>query len=79
MSPAERLNTVHRLRLLRNTTGELSAHTGIQLRNNGFTKKTPFMALCIYSEFSREVAARTGDNLDELLDEYQKESFVLYQ
>lgn len=70
MSPAERLNTVHRLRLLRNTTGELSAHTGIQLRNNGFTKKPPFMALCIYSEFSREVAARTGDNLDELLEAY---------
>ena len=39
MPYAERLNVIHRLRLLRNTTGELSAHTGIQLRNNTFSKK----------------------------------------
>lgn len=39
MPYADRLNVIHRLRLLRNTTGELSAHTGIQLRNNSFSKK----------------------------------------
>ena len=66
MPYADRLNVIHRLRLLRNTTGELSAHTGIQLRNNSFSKKTPFIARCIYSEFGREAQERIGVNLDEL-------------
>lgn len=70
MPYAERLNTIHRLRLLRNTTGELSAHTGIQLRNNSFSKKAPFVTRSIYSEFSREVRERTDADLDELLASY---------
>ncbi len=74
MPYAERLNTIHRLRLLRNTTGELSAHTGIQLRNNSFSKKAPFIARSIYSEFSREVWERTNTDLDELLANYHKAS-----
>lgn len=74
MPYAERLNVIHRLRLLRNTTGELSAHTGIQLRNNSFSKKTPFIARCIYSEFGREVQERTGADLDELMRDYDAAS-----
>lgn len=74
MSYAERLNTIHRLRLLRNTTGELSAHTGIQLRNNSFSKKAPFIARCIYSEFCREVQEQTDIDLDELLASYYEAS-----
>lgn len=74
MSYAERLNAIHRLRLLRNTTGELSAHTGIQLRNNSFSKKAPFIVRCIYSEFSREVWERTDSDLDELLTKYHEAS-----
>lgn len=70
MSHADRLNAIHRLRLLRNTTGELSAHTDIQLRNNSFNKKAPFIARCIYSEFCREARERTGANLDELMNDY---------
>lgn len=70
MTYADRLNSIHRLRLLRNTTGELSAHTGIQLRNNSFSKKAPFMARCIYSEFCREVRERTNADLDELMTDY---------
>ena len=70
LSCAERLNTVLRLRLLRNTTGELSAHTGIELRNNSFSKKAPFIAKCIHSEFSRETEQRTGFTLDDLLSAY---------
>lgn len=70
MSCADRLNAIHRLRLLRNTTGEMSAHTGIQLRNNSFNKKAPFIARCIYSEFCREVRERTNADLDELMTDY---------
>ena len=70
MSYADRLNAIHRLRLLRNTTGELSAHTGIQLRNNSFSKKAPFMARCIYSEFCREAYERTHADLEELISRY---------
>lgn len=70
MSYADRLNAIHRLRLLRNTTGEMSAHTGIQLRNNSFNKKAPFIARCIYSEFCREVRERTNADLDELMTDY---------
>lgn len=70
MTYADRLNVIHRLRLLRNTTGELSAHTGIQLRNNSFNKKAPFIARCIYSEFYREVRERTNADLDELMADY---------
>ena len=70
MSYADRLNAIHRLRLLRNTTGELSAHTGIQLRNNSFSKKAPFMARCIYSEFCREAYERTHADLEELMSRY---------
>lgn len=70
MSYADRLNAIHRLRLLRNTTGELSAHTGIQLRNNSFSKKAPFMARCIYSEFCREAHERTHTDLEELMTRY---------
>ena len=70
MTYADRLNTIHRLRLLRNTTGELSAHTGIQLRNNSFSKKAPFITRCIYSEFCREAQERTSTNLDELMNDY---------
>lgn len=70
LSYAERLNTLHRLRLLRNTTGELSAHTGIQLRNNSFNRKAPFIARSMYSEFCREARERTGIELDELLTHY---------
>lgn len=73
-SYAERLNTTMRLRLIRNTTGELSALTGIELRNNSFNKKAPFIAKCIYSEFSRETAQRTGLELDDLLAEYRAAS-----
>lgn len=69
-SYAERLNTVTRLRLIRNTTGELSALTGIELRNNSFSKKAPFIAQCIYSEFSRETFKRIGLELDDLLADY---------
>ncbi len=71
---AERLNAIHRLRLLRNTTGELSVHTGIQLRNNSFSRKAPFIARCIYSEFCREVQERTGDDLGELMTAYDAAS-----
>lgn len=71
---ADRLNAVHRLRLLRNTTGEISACTGIQLRNNSFSKKAPFIARCIYSEFCREVDERTGEDLDELMIDYHATS-----
>ena len=70
MTYADRLNAIHRLRLLRNTTGELSAHTGIQLRNNSFSKKAPFIARCIYSEFCRETQERTNTDLDELMNDY---------
>ncbi len=70
MTYADRLNAIHRLRLLRNTTGELSAHTGIQLRNNSFSKKAPFITRCIYSEFCREAQERTSTNLDELMNDY---------
>lgn len=70
MSYSDRLNAIHRLRLLRNTTGELSAHTGIQLRNNSFNKKAPFIARCIYSEFCREVRERASTDLDELMTDY---------
>lgn len=70
MSCADQLNAIHRLRLLRNTTGELSALTGIQLRNNNFNKKTSFIARCIYSEFCREVQERTHTDLDELMANY---------
>lgn len=70
MTYADRLNAIHRLRLLRNTTGELSAHTGIQLRNNSFSKKAPFIARCIYSEFCREAQERTNRDLDELMNDY---------
>ena len=70
MSCADRLNAIHRLRLLRNTTGELSAHTGIQLRNNSFSKKAPFIARCIYSEFCREVHERTHADLEDLMNRY---------
>lgn len=70
MSYAERLNTILSLRLLRNTTEELSAHTGIQLRNNNFNKKAPFITRCIYSEFCREAKERTGLDLEELLAYY---------
>lgn len=70
MTYADRLNAIHRLRLLRNTTGELSAHTGIQLRNNSFSKKAPFIARCIYSEFCRETWERTNTDLDELMTDY---------
>ena len=71
---AERLNAVMRLRLLRNTTGELSSHTGIELRNNSFSKKAPFIAKCIHSEFSRETEQRTGRRLDDLLADYRAAS-----
>ena len=74
LSCAERLNTVLRLRLLRNTIGELSAHTGIELRNNSFSKKAPFIAKCIHSEFSRETEERTGLALDDLLAAYRTAS-----
>ena len=74
VSYTERLNTAMRLRLIRNTTGELSALTGIELRNNSFSKKAPFIAKCIYSEFSRETAQRTGLELDDLLTEYRAAS-----
>ena len=74
LSCAERLNTVLRLRLLRNTIGELSAHTGIELRNNSFSKKAPFIAKCIHSEFSRETEQRTGLALDDLLAAYRTAS-----
>lgn len=74
ISYAERLNTMMRLRLLRNTTGELSAYTNIELRNNSFSKKAPFIAKCIYSEFSRETLQRTGRELDDLLSEYRTAS-----
>lgn len=74
MSYAERLNTIHRLRLMRNTTGEMSAHTGIQLRDNSFSKKAPFIARCIYSEFSREVRERTMIDLDALMTDYEAAS-----
>lgn len=70
MTYADRLNAIHRLRLLRNTTGELSAHTGIQLRNNSFSKKSSFIARCIYSEFCREAQERTNRDLDELMNDY---------
>lgn len=70
MSCAEKLNTIHRLRLFRNTTGELSAHTGIQLRNNSFSKKSAFITRCIYSEFNREVQERIGEDLDGILINY---------
>lgn len=70
MSYADRLNAIHRLRLLRNTTGELSAHTGIQLRNNSFSKKAPFIVRCIYSEFCREARERTRTDLDDLMNRY---------
>lgn len=70
MSCADRLNAIHRLRLLRNTTGELSVHTGIQLRNNSFSKKAPFIARCIYSEFCREVHERTHADLEDLMNRY---------
>lgn len=70
LSYAERLNAIHRLRLLRNTTGELSVYTGIQLRNNSFSKKAPFIARCIYSEFCREARERTHVELDELMSDY---------
>lgn len=73
-SYAERLNTVMRLRLIRNTTGELSALTGIELRNNNFSKKAPFIARCIYSEFSRETFKRIGLELDDLLADYRAAS-----
>jgi len=68
------LNTILRLRLLRNTTKELSEHTGIQLQNNSFKKKTKFIARCIYSEFCREVQERININLDLLLSDYKKAS-----
>lgn len=74
ISYAEQLNTAMRLRLIRNTTGELSALTGIELRNNSFSKKAPFIAKCIYSEFSRETVQRTGSELDDLLADYQAAS-----
>ena len=74
LSCAERLNTVLRLRLLRNTTGELSAHTGIELRNNSFSKKATFITKCIHSEFSRETELRTGLTLDDLLAAYRTAS-----
>lgn len=74
VSYTERLNTIMRLRLIRNTTGELSALTGIELRNNSFSKKAPFIAKCIYSEFSRETVRRTGWELDDLLTEYRAAS-----
>lgn len=74
ISYAERLNTAMRLRLIRNTTGELSALTGIELRNNSFSKKAPFIAKCIYSEFNRETVRRTGLELDDLLAEYRAAS-----
>ena len=74
MSFAEKLNTIHRLRLLRNTTGELSAYTEIQLQNNSFSKKNSFITRCIYSEFSRDVQQRIGANLDEILMNYYKAS-----
>ena len=47
LSFAERLNRIHNLRLMRNTTDELSAHTGIQLGNNSFSRKSPFITRCI--------------------------------
>lgn len=75
---AERLNRIHNLRLMRNTTSELSAHTGIQLGNNSFSRKSPFITRCIYSEFAREVAERTGFDLDDLLTNYAKAS-VYYE
>lgn len=71
LSFAERLNRIHNLRLMRNTTDELSAHTGIQLGNNSFSRKSPFITRCIYSEFAREVAERTGFDLDDLLTNYE--------
>lgn len=71
---AERLNTIHRLRLLRNTTGEMSVHTGIQLRNNSFSRKSPFMAQSIYSEFCREARERVGLDLGELMNDYASAS-----
>lgn len=74
LSFAERLNRIHNLRLMRNTTDELSAHTGIQLGNNSFSRKSPFITRCIYSEFAREVAERTGFDLDDLLTNYAKAS-----
>lgn len=70
MSSAERLNTIHRLRLLRNTTGEMSAYTKIELRNNSFSRKSPFIAQCIYSEFCRNTRVRTGLDLSELMNDY---------
>lgn len=70
MTYADRLNAIHRLRLLRNTTEEMSEHTGIQLRNNSFSKKTPFIARCIYSEFCREAWERASTDLDELMNDY---------
>lgn len=70
MSHADQLNAIHRLRLLCNTTGEMSAHTHIQLRNNSFNRKTPFIARCIHSEFCREALERTQTDLDELMADY---------
>lgn len=74
MTYADRLNAIHRLRLLRNTTEEMSEHTGIQLRNNNFNKKTPFIARCIYSEFCLEVWKRINTDLDELMNDYSAAS-----
>lgn len=71
---ASLLNTIHRLRLIRNTTGELSTHTQIDLNNNNFSKKSDFITRCIYREFAHEVMERTGIDLDELITEYQAAS-----
>lgn len=74
MPYADWLNAVHRLRLLRNTTRELSEVTKIQLHNNSFNKKSSFIARCIYSEFCREAQKRTNVDLDKLMCDYNAAS-----
>lgn len=71
----EKLNTVKRLRLLFNTEQGLSSYTRMELRNNSFTKKTSYIAECIWADFVREVKER-GLMLDlkTLLSDYQQAS-----
>ena len=71
LSHIELLNDIRRLRLIRNTTYELSRHTHMNLQNNGFNKKSDFIARCVYNEFCREAQERAKIDLDGLLADYR--------
>lgn len=70
----EKLNSVKRLRLLFNTEQGLSSYTKMELRNNSFTKKTSYIAKCIWADFVREVKERVPLDLGALLSDYQQAS-----